>query len=144
MRLTSLDLARLPVADPFVDPYPAGRAAPAPVDTADRPYRPLPLMWPRFWSPSFDRASGETRLGIATAGSDPLFQHAYLFNVYRGSVTERVGSFALYQYDRWWPTLLAAFENKYQPSDARKLTTPRPMSWMYCFTPAPFEMTTDE
>ena len=128
LRLTSLDLARLPVADPFVDPYPAGRAAPAPVDAADRPYRPLPLMWPRFWSPSFDRASGETRLGIATAGSDPLFQHAYLFNVYRGSVTERVGSFALYQYDRWWPTLLAAFENKYQPSDARSIRHARELT----------------
>lgn len=118
LRLMSFDLARLPAADAFVDPYPAGRAAPAPVDTGDRPYFPLPLMWPRFWSPSFDRASGETRLGIATAGSDPLFQHAYLFNVYRGSVTERVGSFALYQYDRWWPTLLAAFENKYEPASA--------------------------
>ena len=118
LRLMSFDLARLPAADAFVDPYPAGRAAPAPVDARDRPYRPLALMWPRFWSPSFDRASGETRLGIVTAGSDPLFQHAYLFNVYRGSVTERVGSFALYQYDRLWPTLLAAFENKYEPSSA--------------------------
>ena len=118
LRVMSFDLARLPAADAFVDPYPAGRPAPPPVDAHDRPYRPLPLMWPRFWSPSFDRASGETRLGIATAGSDPLFQHAYLFNVYRGSVTERVGSFALYQYDRLWPTLLAAFENKYEPSSA--------------------------
>jgi len=116
LRLMPLDLAGLPAADPFVDPYPAGRAAPPPVDARDRPYRPLPRMWPRFWSPSFDRVSGETRLGIATAGSDPLFQHAYLFNLYRGSITGRVGSFALYQYDRWWPTLLAAVENKYEPS----------------------------
>jgi hypothetical protein len=128
LRLMSFDLARLPAADAFVDPYPAGPAAPPPVDARDRPYRPLPLMWPRFWSPSFDRASGETRLGIATAGSDPLFQHAYLFNVYRGSVTERFGSFALYQYDRWWPTLLAAFENKYEPSRAGSIRHTRELT----------------
>jgi hypothetical protein len=129
LRLMSFDLVRLPAADAFVDPYPAGRAAPAPVDTSDRPYRPLPLMWPRFWSPSVDRASGETRLGIVTAGSDPLFQHAYLLNVYRGSVTERVGSFALYQYDRLWPTLLAAFENKYEPSSAGSIRHRRELTF---------------
>jgi Tol biopolymer transport system component len=121
LRLMPLDLAGLPPADPFVDPYPAGHTPPAPVEASDRPYRPLPLMWPRFWSPSFDRASGETRLGILTAGSDPLFQHAYLLNVYRGSVTKRLGSFGLYQYDRFWPTLLASFENKYEPSRAKSV-----------------------
>ena len=128
VRLMPFDLARLPAADAFVDPYPAGRAAPAPLDARDRPYRPLPLMWPRFWSPSVDRASGETRLGLVTAGSDPLFQHAYLFNVYRGSVTERVGSFALYQYDRLWPTVLAAFENKYEPAGAGSIRHTRELT----------------
>ncbi|HEY2943796.1 MAG TPA: hypothetical protein VGN09_15290 [Vicinamibacteria bacterium] len=128
LRLMPFDVAGLSAADPFVDPYPAGRAAPPPVEARDRPYRPLPRMWPRFWSPSFDRASGETRLGIATAGSDPLFQHAYLFDLYRGSVTERVGSFALYQYDRWWPTLLAAYENKFEPSIAGSIRHTRQLT----------------
>jgi dipeptidyl aminopeptidase/acylaminoacyl peptidase len=118
LRLMPLDLSALAAAEPFVDPYPAGRPDPPPVDGDDRPYRPLPLLWPRFWSPSIDRASGETRLGIATAGSDPLFQNAYLFNLYRGSVTDRFGGFGLYQYDRFWPTLLATVENKYEPSTA--------------------------
>ena len=123
-----LDLASLPAADPFVDPYPAGRAEPPPPDARDGPYRPLSLMWPRFWSPSIDRASGETRLGIATAGSDALFQHAYLLNVYRGSVTGRVGSFGLYQYDRFWPTLLATVENKYEPSAGGSLLHTRELT----------------
>ena len=118
LRLMSLDLSTLAAAEPFVDPYPAGGSAPAPVDTRDRPYRPLTLMWPRFWSPSIDRASGEIRLGVATAGSDPLFQHAYLVNVYRGLETDRFGVYGLYQYDRFWPTLLATVENKYEPSAA--------------------------
>ena len=118
LRLMPLDVSALPAADPFVDPYPAGRAAPPPVDTRDRPYRPLPLLWPRFWSPSLDRASGETRVGVATAGGDPLFQHAYLLNLYRGSITDRFGVFGLYQYDRFWPTLRVTVENKYEPSTA--------------------------
>src|SRR5262245_39609229 len=39
-------------------------------------------------------------------------------------------------------TLLLPHMN--QPSDARILTRPLPMSWMYCFTPPPFEITMDE
>ena len=118
LRLKALDLDGLAPADAFVDAYPAGEANPPPVDAIDRPYRPLRVMWPRFWSPTIERASGETRLGIVTAGSDPLFQHAYLLNLYRGSDTERIGSYGLYQYDRFWPTLLATFENKYEPAVA--------------------------
>jgi len=118
VQIMPLDLSTLRPAEPFVDPYPAGRAAPAPVETADRPYRPWPLLWPRFWSPTVDRESGETRLGVATGGGDALFQHAYLLNVYRGLVTDRFGVFGLYQYDRFWPTLLLTVENKYEPSTA--------------------------
>src|SRR5438128_8647061 len=78
-------------------------------------------MWPRFWSPSLDRAAGETRLGVATAGSDPLFRHAYLLDVYRGSLTGRIGSFGLYQYDRFWPSLLASYEDKFEPASGGSL-----------------------
>lgn len=121
LRLMDLDLSALVSAEPFVDPYPAGVAAPPPADARDRPYRPFALLWPRFWSPSIDRASGETRLGVATAGSDPLFRHAYLLNLYRGLQTERFGVYGLYRYDRFWPTLLATVEDKYEPSTAGSL-----------------------
>ncbi len=30
------------------------------------------------------------------------------------------------------------------PSEARMPTRPRPRSWTYCFTPAPFEITIEE
>ncbi|PYQ19289.1 MAG: hypothetical protein DMF81_22355, partial [Acidobacteria bacterium] len=118
LRLMPLGFAGLPPADPFLDPYPTGRPLPAPVAAPDRPYRPFPLMRPRFWSPFLDRTAGETRVGVATAGSDPVFRHAYLLDVHRGSVTGRVGSFGLYRYDRFWPTLLASYEDKFEPASA--------------------------
>jgi Tol biopolymer transport system component len=118
LRLMRLDLSALVAAEPFVDRYGTAEAVPPSVDTRDRAYRPLTVMWPRFWSPTIDHEAGETRLGVATAGSDPLLQHAYLLNVYRGLDTDRFGVYGLYQYDRFWPTLLATVENKYEPSTA--------------------------
>ena len=128
LRSMPLDLASLPPAEPFVDTYPAGSPVAAPVETKDRTYRPLPLMRPRFWTPSFDRAAGETRLGVATAGSDPLFRHAYILNAYWGSDTHRIGSFGLYQYDRFWPTLLAVYEDTHDPASGRSVRHTRELN----------------
>ena len=116
LRILALDIGSAPAAEAFVDPYPAGDASPAPVDVADRKYRPLPTMLPRFWTPTVDRSSDEWRVGAATGGGDPLFRHAYLLDVYHGSVTHKIGAYGLYQYDRFWPTLLLTGEDKFEPA----------------------------
>jgi Tol biopolymer transport system component len=124
-----LDLAALPPAEPFVDTYPAAaESATLPLETKDRAYRPLPVMLPRFWTPSFERAAGENRFGVATAGGDPLFRHAYVLNAYWGSDTHRVGSFGLYQYDRFRPTFLAAYEDTHDPASAGSIRHTRELN----------------
>ncbi len=112
VHLADLDLDAAPAAEPFVDPYPASPMDPAPISTPDRPYRPLPTLLPRFWSPYvLGLFRGETELGIVTGGVDPLFRHAYGADVHLGFDTDRVGYRAFYQYDRFRPTLLATLED---------------------------------
>jgi outer membrane translocation and assembly module TamA len=65
---------------------------------------------------------------VATAGSDPLFRHAYLLNVYRGSVTGRLGAYGLYQYDRLRPTVLASYEDTSEPARAGGLRHTRELN----------------
>ncbi len=110
-----VDWEALAPAPPFEDPYPASRPPAEPVAAADRPYRPLPTLLPRFWSPYFV-LSGEDRLGIVTAGLDPLFRHAWGADLHYGFETQRLGFRSYYQYDRFLPTLVAAWEDT---SDAR-------------------------
>ncbi len=112
VHVADLDLEAAPAAEPFVDRYPPSPEEPAPITTADRPYRPLPTLLPRFWSPYVRGIfGGETELGIATGGVDPLFRHAYGAAVHVGLDTGRVGYRAFYQYDRFRPTLVATIED---------------------------------
>jgi Tol biopolymer transport system component len=116
VHVMALDIAVAPPAPPFVDPY--GTAAPEAAERAgpDRTYKPWPAMRPRFWSPYFD-AGDEFELGVATAGSDPLFRHAYGAAIDFGFETRRPDFHTFYQYDRWRPTLLATFEDSSEPTD---------------------------
>ncbi len=112
VHLADLDLGSAPAAEDFIDPYPPSAQDPPPITTPDRPYRPLPTMLPRFWSPYvLGIFHGETELGIATGGLDPLFRHAYGADVHVGLDTDRVGYRAFYQYDRFRPTLVATIED---------------------------------
>jgi hypothetical protein len=117
VHVTALDLAGARPAPAFVDPY--GVPGPEAEELAgpDRAFRPWPAMRPRFWSPYFE-AGDEFRLGVATAGSDPLFRHAYGAALDFGFETRRPGLHTFYQYDRWRPTLLATFEDTSEPTDA--------------------------
>lgn len=111
VHVAPLDLASAPPAEPFTDPYPAPRPVPAPASSTARPYRPLPTMLPRFWSPVFLFRDRENQFGAATGGSDPLFRHVYGVDAYVGTVSERVSVQGFYQYDRLWPTLLVTAED---------------------------------
>ena len=125
IHVAGLDMAGLPEADPFADPYPDSRPDPEPAGGTDHPYRPLPSLWPRFWTPFVAGVfSGETRYGVASGGFDPLLRHAYGFELHRGSETGRVSFQGVYQYDRWRPTFLLGLEDTTdpEPQEARLRT----------------------
>lgn len=118
IHLTEVDLASAPQVTPYVDSQPAGQTAPAPAQGAIRAYRPLRQLLPHFWSPVAASESGEWRVGVATGGLDPLFQHAYGVVAWHGFDSRRVGWRGFYQYDRWWPTLLAVYQDETEPDTA--------------------------
>ncbi|HET7291918.1 MAG TPA: hypothetical protein VFM88_05815 [Vicinamibacteria bacterium] len=101
--------ALAPVAA-FEDRLPPSRSDPEPWTGPDRPYRPLPALLPRFWSPYF-RFGDDGGVGAVTGGVDPLFRHAYGLSLFRAEDTGRLELRGVYQYDRWRPTLLAVWED---------------------------------
>jgi len=117
LQLMPFDPRALAPAEPFVDAHPLPLPPPPPVEAADHAYRPLPYLRPRYWTPSFDTAGVGVRYGLATSGSDPLFRHAWLAHASWDTGTRRPSTFALYQYDRFWPTLLVSAEDKHERVD---------------------------
>ena len=111
------DFAALGPAEPFIDPYPAPRPRPEPESSRARPYRPWPAMRPRFWSPVLLNQDGELRYGVATAGADPLFRHAYGITSYVGAESSKLSVLGFYQYDRFRPTFLLTGEDKAELSN---------------------------
>lgn len=112
---TSLDLQGAPLAPPLSDEHPETEETPQAVSTPDRTYRAFPVALPRFWSPYLDTASRETRVGVATAGADPLLRHIYGATAYRGSETSAWSTRVYYQYDRFFPTFLLALQDQHDP-----------------------------
>jgi Tol biopolymer transport system component len=111
VHLTSLAIESAPLAEPFVDAYPAPRPTPAAETAAAKDYGPLPAMLPRFWTPIVVSRDRETQLGAGTIGVDPLFRHFYALDLYWGTSSERLSARGLYQYDRLWPTFLLTGED---------------------------------
>lgn len=101
-----LDARGLAEAMPFADPYPPSPAAPPEPALAERPYRSLAALAPRFWSPWFESDSEETRIGAATAANDPLLRQAWAAEAHYGTLTHRAGYQAAWRVDRLRPTLL--------------------------------------
>ena len=112
---TLLDLDQAAPAEPFVDPYPASQPPVAPVSAESRPYRAFPTALPRFWSPYFDSAADEVRLGVLTAAADPLLRHLYGGDLYYGSRTGKASGNLYYQYDRLFPTLFLGLKDVQDP-----------------------------
>jgi Tol biopolymer transport system component len=119
----ALDLAALPPAEPFEDPYPDALPLPPPATGPDRAYRPFPTALPRFWAPYGVVFGDEWRIGIATAGADPLLRHAYGADVRWGSETARVSGRVYYQYDRFRPTLAVSAQQDEDPEPDGRLRT---------------------
>lgn len=115
IRSAELDLAAAPIAPPYEDAGPVSATTPALATGATHPYRPLRQLLPHFWSPVAAHESGEWRAGVATGGLDPLFRHAYGLVLFRGFDSRHVGLRGFYQYDRWWPTLLAVYQDETDP-----------------------------
>lgn len=123
VHVMEVDWADLGPAAKFIDRYPEPRPVPAPEVAPDRPYRPFPVLLPRFWSPYLAFSDDEIRYGAATAGVDPLLRHAYGLAAWRGSGTGRFSGQGFYQYDRWRPTLVVSAEDETRPAQAGSLRT---------------------
>jgi hypothetical protein len=78
------------------------------------PYSPWPTLVPRFWTPTFESDGDELVVGGATGSADALGRHAY--GIEAGWSTRlRPDWQVAYAYDRWRPTLFAAFADNTDP-----------------------------
>lgn len=127
VHVTPLDLATAPPAAPYADPYPPSRPRPQEHAAADQSYRPLAMLRPRFWAPYFE-GGDEVKLGAATGGADPLFRHVYAGALDVGLDTRRLGFQGFYQYDRWLPTLIAAYEDRSLPVEEGGISRSRELN----------------
>jgi Tol biopolymer transport system component len=123
LQVAELDLSRAAPAPAFVDPYGLTPAEPTPAAGPARPYRPLSLLLPRFWTPLVSLAEEQDLFGVGSGGADPLLRHAWGAQALYGTKTERVDWSAFYAYDRWRPTLLAVAEDKTEISGPDELRT---------------------
>ncbi len=123
VHVMDLDPAALAPAPPFTDVFGAPRPLPTPVDGPSGPYRPLPALLPRFWSPYAGSVSDEWIYGVVTGGADPLLRHAFGLDVHGGTRTGRASVQGFYQYDRFRPTILAFAEDKSEPDAGGLLRT---------------------
>ena len=105
LRIAPLELAGAQPAAAFVDDHPAPRPDPAPAVAPARPYRAFSMLWPRFWTPWLELDEDDSRIGLATGGSDALFRHAWGARATYGSGSERINWSGFYLYDRFRPTL---------------------------------------
>jgi Tol biopolymer transport system component len=105
-----VDWTALTPAAPFVDHYPEEHPLPEPATGETRTYHPFPVALPRYWTPYVisTGTAGEIRYGATTGGSDPLGQHTWALDIYRGSESKLVGGSGYYVYDRFRPQLVLA------------------------------------
>jgi outer membrane protein assembly factor BamA len=66
------------------------------------------MLWPRFWTPWLDLDEDDSRVGVATGGSDALFRHVWGARATYGTGSERVNASGFYLYDRFRPTLVVS------------------------------------
>jgi len=78
-------------------------------------YQPWSSLVPTYWSPVLATDAGETLVGAGTAMSDVLGRHSYAVDA--AWSTRAVPDWhASYAYDRWWPTLFAAYSDDTDPT----------------------------
>jgi len=101
---------------PYLDDHPAPRPDPPPAAAPSRAYRPGATLLPRFWTPWYESGSGESRIGGATGGSDPLFRHLWALQATYGTETHRGNLTGYYIYDRFRTTFLVTGQDTSEPS----------------------------
>jgi len=87
-----------------------------PDPTGTRSYSPWPTLPPTFWTPVFEPASDQWRLGAAVSGTDVLARHAYavsatwLIDAPPGAAASHsIPDWQVsYTYDRWRPSVFAS------------------------------------
>jgi hypothetical protein len=126
------DLFSLPLSSASWSDVPASGAristseqsvAPAPVTTADNPYRPWSTLLPRFWTPIIQSDASELSFGAETAGGDALGRHSYDGTIAWAASRLRPDWSLSYVYDRWWPTLFASVSDDTDPFRSGEVRT---------------------
>ena len=83
-------------------------------DAAIRPYSALRTLSPTFWTPTLESDADEFVVGAATGSADALGRHAYAIEA-GWSTRARPDWQLAYAYDRWRPTLFAAYADDTDP-----------------------------
>ncbi len=126
--LVPFDLASAVPAEPYFDRHPAPRADPPPTDGRVESYPVASLLLPRFWTPWFERTSGETRIGAATGGSDALFRHVWALQGTYGRESGRVNGSGYYRYDRFRTSLALGVQDASDPLEGGGLRRTRQLN----------------
>jgi hypothetical protein len=99
--------------------------SPQPVASDAKPlgqYQPWSSLVPTYWSPILATDAGETLIGAGTAMSDVLGRHSYAIDA--AWSTRAVPDWhASYSYDRWWPTVFAAYSDDTDPTSLGETRT---------------------
>ena len=79
-----------------------------------RPYSTLKTLAPQFWTPTVESDADELVVGAATGSTDALGRHAY--GIEAGWSTRARPDWQIaYAYDRWQPTIFAAYADDTDP-----------------------------
>jgi Tol biopolymer transport system component len=78
-------------------------------------YQPLRTLAPTYWTPVVASDAGEQLIGAGTAMSDALGRHSYAADAAWTKGRSRPDWHIAYAYDRWWPTLFAAYSDDTDP-----------------------------
>lgn len=99
------------------------RAETAQADGELTTYRPLRTLRPTYWTPVIATDADELLIGAGTATTDALGRHSYSADAAWTAGRSRPDWHASYIYDRWWPTLFAAYSDDTDPIRAGNVRT---------------------
>src|SRR5204862_5704283 len=102
---------------PTVD-WPADQASRSDAQSSSgelQSYRPWRTLAPTYWSPLIATDADELLVGATTAMADALGRHGYAVDAAWTANRARPDWHAGYAYDRWWPTLFAAYSDDTDP-----------------------------
>ncbi len=119
------DRASWKPAEAYQDPYPAVQYEERQIETATKPYSPLPTLAPTFWIPWYGYSYDSGTLGgFVTFGGDAVERHQYVVSGLYGPKTGRTWYTLDYLYDGFAPTIhLSASDTDTTHTDLLSLPT---------------------